>query len=236
MNIRHLLKPQRVRKTRKDAPYTSGGASSERRSRPLTATRYMHDSARCVLAAVALTVGLAVLSVPTWAQTADDLAKQYKMETMEQALQTKERYDLYGLHFATDQSTIPADAKPLLDDIATTLKNFPDWHLRIVGHTDATADPQHNEALSLDRANAIKAGLIERGVDEQRLAAAGAGEKRPIAGNDTAEGRALNRRVELVRFTDSAEAKRLLKAMSDYLDAQTSDIVRLRRGSRGRDH
>ena len=66
----------------------------------------------------------------------------------------------------------------------------------------------------------IKAGLIELGVDEQRLAAAGAGEKRPVAGNDTAEGRALNRRVELVRFTDSAEAKRLLKAMSDYLDAQ----------------
>jgi hypothetical protein len=74
--------------------------------------------------------------------------------------------------------------------------------------------------LSLDRANAVKVGLVERGVEEQRLAASGAGEKRPVAGNDTAEGRALNRRVELIRFTDSAEAKRLLKAMSDYLDAQ----------------
>ena len=173
-----------------------------------------------MLAAVTLTVGVAALSVPAWAQTEDDLAKQYKMETMEQALQTKEHYDLYGLRFASDQSTIPADAQPFLDDIATTLKNFPDWHLRIVGHTDATGDPQHNEALSLDRANAIKAGLVERGIEEQRLAAGGAGEKRPVAGNDTAEGRALNRRVELVRFTDSAEAKRLLKAMSDYLDAQ----------------
>ena len=131
-------------------------------ARNLTLTRYMHGSARCVLGAVALTVGLAVLGVPAWAQTADDLAKQYKMETMEQALQTKERYDLYGLHFATDQSTIPADAKSLLDDIATTLKNFPDWHLRIVGHTDATSDPQPNEALSLARANAVKAGLVER--------------------------------------------------------------------------
>ena len=220
MNIHHLLKPQQVHTTRKDAPYTSGGTSSERRTRDLTLTTYMHNSARCVLGAVAMVVGVAMLSAPAWAQTADDLAKQYKMETMEQALQTKERYDLYGLHFATDQSTIPADAKPLLDDIATTLKNFPDWHLRIVGHTDATSDPQPNEALSLARANAIKAGLIELGVDEQRLAAAGAGEKRPVAGNDTAEGRALNRRVELVRFTDSAEAKRLLKAMSDYLDAQ----------------
>ena len=124
-----------------------------------------------------MTVGIAALSVTAWAQTEDDLAKQYKMETMEQALQTKERYDLYGLHFATDQSTIPADAKSLLDDIATTLKNFPDWHLRIVGHTDATSDPQPNEALSLARANAIKAGLVERGIDEQRLATAGAGRK-----------------------------------------------------------
>ena len=136
---------------------------------------------------------------------------------MEQALQTKERYDLYGLRFDSDQSTIQADAKSLLDDIATTLKNFPEWHLRIVGHTDATADPAHNEALSLERANAIKAALVERGIDEQRLAAAGAGEKRPVAGNDTPEGRALNRRVELIRFTNSAEAKQLLKAMSDYL-------------------
>ena len=178
------------------------------------------SGARRALGAVALAVSLAALSVPSWAQTADDLAKQYKMETMEQALKTKESYDLYGLRFATDQSALPADAKSLLDDIATTLKNFPDWHLRIVGHTDATSDPEPNEALSLARADAVKAGLVERGVEEQRLATSGAGEKRPVAGNDTAEGRALNRRVELVRFTNSAEAKRLLKAMSDYLDTQ----------------
>ena len=139
---------------------------------------------------------------------------------MEQALQTKERYDLYGLHFASDKSTIEGDAKKLVDDIAATLGNFPDWHLRIVGHTDATADPAHNEALSLERAKAIKAALVERGIDEQRLAVAGAGETRPAAGNDTPEGRALNRRVELIRFTNSAEAKQLLQRMSDYLAKQ----------------
>ena len=69
---------------------------------------------------------------------------------MEQALQTKEHFDLYGLRFESDKATIPADAQSLLDDIATALKNFPDWNLRIVGHTDATADPQHNQALSLE--------------------------------------------------------------------------------------
>ena len=63
------------------------------------------------LAAVALMVGIVTLSVPAWAQTADDLAKQYKIENMEQALQTKEHFDLYGLRFESDQSTIPAGAQ-----------------------------------------------------------------------------------------------------------------------------
>ena len=208
MNIRHLLNPERVRQTKKDTPNALERASNGRRA------------ARRAMATVALTVGLAALSVPTWAQTADELAKQYKIEIMEQALKTKESYDLYGLRFDSDQSTIPADAKPLLDDIAAALKSFPEWHLRIVGHTDATADPVHNEHLSYERANAIKAALVERGIEESRLAAAGAGEKRPVAANDTPEGRALNRRVELIRFTDSAEAKKLLKSMSDYLAKQ----------------
>ena len=195
------------------------GWSSERQNCHPSAHE-VGTAARYVLAAVALTVSVAVLSVPTWAQTADD-AKNYNKDAMQQALQTKQQYDLYGLHFASDDSTIPDDASPLLDDIATALKNFPDWGLRIVGHTDATGDPEHNEALSLERAKAVKAALVERGVDAKRLLTAGDGEKRPVAPNKTPEGRALNRRVELDRFTDSAEAKRLLKAMSDYLAAQT---------------
>ena len=58
---------------------------------------------------------------------------------------------------------------------------------------------------------------MDRGVDPQRLDASGLGENRPIASNATPDGRALNRRVELDRITDSAEAKRMLKAMSDFL-------------------
>ncbi|MEK1891661.1 MAG: DUF2092 domain-containing protein [Phyllobacterium sp.] len=205
---------------RTDALNTSKGSWSGGRNGALIASRYVIGAASAALVAITLTVGVSALSIPARAQTADDLAKQYKIGAMEQALKTKERFDLYGLRFESDQSTIPAGAKTLLDDIATTLKNFPEWHLRIVGHTDATSDPQPNEALSLARANAIKAGLVERGIDEQRLATAGAGENRPVAPNNTPEGRALNRRVELIRFTDSAEAKRLLKAMSDYQAAQ----------------
>src|SRR5208337_4128055 len=97
---------------------------------------------------------------------------------------------------------------------------FPDWRLSIVGHTDSTGDPMHNVVLSSDRANAIVAALVERGVDPQRLVTAGLGESRPMTSNATPEGRALNRRVELDRVTDSAEAKKMLKAMSDFLAAQ----------------
>ncbi|MGA7199822.1 DUF2092 domain-containing protein [Roseiarcus sp.] len=163
---------------------------------------------------------LIVSNAPVRAQTAEEQERSYRRESMEQALQTKERFDLYGLRFDSDSATIQPDSKSLLDDIATSLKNFPDWRLRIVGHTDATADPQHNLHLSVDRALAIKAALVDRGVDPQRLDASGLGESRPITSNATPEGRALNRRVELDRVTDSAEAKKMLKAMSDFLAAQ----------------
>lgn len=158
--------------------------------------------------------------VAAWSQTAEELEKQYRRETMEQALQTRQSYDLYGLRFESDSASIQPQAAALLDDIAMAMKNFPDWNLRIVGHTDATGDEGPNQQLSLERAEAIKAALVERGMDAGRLMTGGAGESQPVAANNTPEGRALNRRVELVRFTDSADAKRLLKAMSDYLAGQ----------------
>ena len=111
-------------------------------------------------------------------QTADELAAQYTIAAMEQALKTKQHYDLYGLHFEIDQATIQADAQPLLDDIATALRNFPEWRLRIVGHTDATGNAEQNAALSLERASAIKAALVERGID---AAEAGYGRRRTNA-------------------------------------------------------
>jgi hypothetical protein len=172
-----------------------------------------------LLSSVAL---LIIATAPVEAQTAEEQERSYRREVMEQALQTKEQFDLYGLHFDSDKATIQPESKSLLVDISDALKNFPDWRLRIVGHTDSTGDPEHNLRLSLDRATAIQAALVDRGIDLQRLAVAGLGENRPIASNATPEGRALNRRVELDRTTDSAEAKRLLKSMSDFMGAQKS--------------
>ena len=129
---------------------------------------------------------------------------------MEQALETKRHYDLYGIHFDFDQATIQSPTQPLLDDIAAMLEDFPNWRLQIVGHTNSTGDPAHNERLSRERAAAIKAALVDRGIEAARLESGGAGESKPVASNDTPEGRALNRRVELVRLELVATAYSLV--------------------------
>jgi len=214
MSVDHSVFRARVGKPDDDSSRLRYPSSKSRNS--------LVGTARFMLMAAALTVSVAALVAPVWAQTAEDLAKEYKRESMEQALQTKQHYDLYGITFGVDSSRIEPGTEPLLDDIATALKNFPDWRLRIVGHTDASGNADANLLLSRERADAIMAGLVKRGVDPERLSTAGLGQERPVASNETVEGKALNRRVELVRFTDSAEAKRLLKAMSDYVAAQSA--------------
>jgi outer membrane protein OmpA-like peptidoglycan-associated protein len=118
---------------------------------------------------------------------------------MEQALRTLKRYDLYGIHFDFDKASIQPQAVSLIDDIAVTMKNNPIWTLRIVGHTDSIGEANYNLKLSADRAASVKRALVERGVASNRLETQGAGASDPKASNATLQGRALNRRVELVR-------------------------------------
>jgi arylsulfatase A-like enzyme len=149
-----------------------------------------------LLSAIAFTTLCFGFADMAFAQT----ATAYSKEGMEQALATKHHYDLYGIHFDFDKAVIQPDSNALLDDITTALKQFPGWRLRITGHTDSTGDAAYNEELSMNRANAIKQALVERGIDASRLETLGTGEKQPVASNDTPEGQALNRRVELVRL------------------------------------
>ena len=102
------------------------------------------------------------------------------------------------LVFPVGLSEIQGDDARMLDEIAALLKSRPEVSLRIEGHTDNTGPDQLNLTLSQDRANAVRDYLIQRGIAGSRLEARGYGSSRPVASNDTPEGRRENRRVEFI--------------------------------------
>jgi OOP family OmpA-OmpF porin len=107
------------------------------------------------------------------------------------------RIVLRGVNFAFDQAELTADSQVTLDFVAETLNQCPNVRATVEGHTDAVGTEQYNDGLSQRRADSVKRYLVGSGVAESRIETQGYGESRPIAGNDTDEGRALNRRVEL---------------------------------------
>jgi outer membrane protein OmpA-like peptidoglycan-associated protein len=118
---------------------------------------------------------------------------------MEQSLGTLRKYDLYGIHFDFDKATMRPESDALIKDIALTLTNNPTWTLQINGHTDSIGDPAYNQKLSAARAKSVADALVKRGIAASRLQTAGLGSTQPKGDNSTLQGRALNRRVELVR-------------------------------------
>ena len=109
------------------------------------------------------------------------------------------RSRVYGINFDSDSDHIKDESKPTLDKIVALLKAKPDWKLTIEGHTDSTASAEYNQQLSERRAAAVSSYLVAAGIDGSKLSSAGYGASRPVATNDTALGRAQNRRVELVK-------------------------------------
>jgi outer membrane protein OmpA-like peptidoglycan-associated protein len=103
-----------------------------------------------------------------------------------------------GLLFAPGRSDLTADAQRALEQVAQALKAVPDQHLVVEGHTDARGTEDANYELSVFRANAVRDFLAARGVERDRIESIGFGETRPVASNASAEGRATNRRVEIV--------------------------------------
>ena len=123
-----------------------------------------------------------------------------RIARLERALREQRRAVVYDLYFDFNSETIREESEPTLREIAEVLRRNPDWRLSIEGHTDNVASDRYNLELSSRRAAAVKSALGTRfGIAAQRLATAGLGESRPQDPNDTVEGRARNRRVELVR-------------------------------------
>jgi outer membrane protein OmpA-like peptidoglycan-associated protein len=109
----------------------------------------------------------------------------------------KRRLVLRGVNFDFDKSNIRPDARPVLDEAARTLQEYGDVRIAVGGHTDSRGTDQYNQGLSVRRAQAVADYLAARGVARNRMQIDGYGESRPVATNDTDDGRAQNRRVEL---------------------------------------
>ena len=117
------------------------------------------------------------------------------------ALASKGSIDLYGIFFDVDKTDIKPDSAKTLDEVASLLKIDHSLKLEISGHTDNTGTAEHNMKLSDGRAHAVVDALVKTyGIDAARLEAKGYGDTKPVAPNDTEDGRAKNRRVELKKL------------------------------------
>jgi outer membrane protein OmpA-like peptidoglycan-associated protein len=102
-----------------------------------------------------------------------------------------------SLAFAPDSADLNAAFGGVLDAVAVVLKKYDKTVIEVAGHTDSTGSREYNQALSERRAAAVAAYLEKHGILKSRVVTIGAGETRPVASNDSADGRARNRRVEL---------------------------------------
>jgi outer membrane protein OmpA-like peptidoglycan-associated protein len=119
---------------------------------------------------------------------------------------------LSSAEFAPGESAFAPTDPMRIDRVVSVLKEHPEMHALVEGHTDSRGSDMANEKLSKERADAVKQALVARGIEESRIDANGIGESRPIADNETAEGREQNRRVEIIfsntegRFASAADS------------------------------
>jgi len=111
----------------------------------------------------------------------------------------KNGYIALYINFDTGKADLKADGKATVAEIVKMLKAAPALKVAIEGHTDNVGQPAANKALSEARARSVMAAVVAGGIDAKRLSAAGFGQEKPIADNRSEEGRAKNRRVELVK-------------------------------------
>lgn len=124
---------------------------------------------------------------------------QVDANALASALEARGKVDLPGIFFASGTATLQAESNPALDAAARLLRERASLALDVVGHTDNQGGDAFNLDLSRQRAAAVVAALTARGVPAGRLGSRGMGASQPVADNATEEGRARNRRVELIR-------------------------------------
>lgn len=107
-----------------------------------------------------------------------------------------------GLLFDVDKSELKPASRQNLTELAVILNKYPDTNILLEGHTDATGTDEHNRELSIRRANSVSTYLAGQQVMESRFTVMGYGEDQPIASNETADGRAQNRRVEVAIYAN----------------------------------
>ena len=128
-------------------------------------------------------------------------------EAMKQDVTTNDMLDALNRHgrialyinFDTGKSTIKPESKPIIEQIVQMLKANPQVKISVEGHTDNVGNSKSNKILSDDRAKAVVTAIVALGIDEKRLSSVGHGQDKPVTDNKTEEGRAKNRRVELVK-------------------------------------
>jgi outer membrane protein OmpA-like peptidoglycan-associated protein len=106
---------------------------------------------------------------------------------------------IYGIEFDTGKATIKPESEKVLSEVLGMLQAQPSWKMKVEGHTDSTGTKAGNLALSQKRAESVVSWLVQKGIAQAQLEAAGLGDTKPIADNATDAGRAKNRRVELVK-------------------------------------
>jgi outer membrane protein OmpA-like peptidoglycan-associated protein len=129
----------------------------------------------------------------------EEMKQEIQASAILDALNTDGHIALY-INFATGKSDIKPESQIIINQIAEMLSQNPTLKVSIEGHTDNVGNATSNQTLSVSRANSVVLSIIAKGIDKSRLTAKGWGQTKPIADNANEEGKALNRRVEIVKM------------------------------------
>ncbi len=199
----------RARAAREQMRLTARTTEADEAHRTATAAQQQADTAGRQAAAAQQQADASALQVLT-ARQATEAAQASNRALLAQLQDLNAKETARGVVIAigdvlfdTDASRLKPEGVRAIDKLAAILGQYPARRALVEGYTDSTGSPRHNQLLSGRRADAVKLALIRAGVAPSRVSAQAYGEAHPVASNDSAQGRGLNRRVEVVLSDDS---------------------------------